>query len=542
MNSSFPIPPNSLGADLVWWRESPSLHTLVTIYGAIEELNGLAPGSLPPVYLECALFTPEGKFHSSWRESLLRGGMVVIDSAEHSGVLSTGLLAIFLCTETEVPEPVREKSRRLFSMVDWYSDDGEIASLHNDHSLFHGTRDLNLTEIVVLEAPAQRNYLVVLNGPEPQPPGSIRLEAQNHKGKIRNALYAPAMAPFSVHSLYLSELFPGLADFGDGSHILLSGRFQCRGVFVRPYVMTEGHSVNAYHAGNRYDWGAIPLFVQKYLGRGEVNPMVALHQNTLTTTVNVLNSHGSLESDFWVDARLYDEAGRLVAERERWLLARRNGLARGDIADLLPDPAVPFAGHIALSYSADTKSYYPRRLQALLEYRTPVSAARVMAWSDVWNGRHKLRELNEKVGQILPLDQIFDDYSSEAGVTYHCHYRMWCKPPIVSHLAITNCGIEADYSKRASYLLKLLNRRGESLEYHGDLAPQATDWGRIDKFFPRASEFAGSDAIVMATIDSPADLAVMHLTEHERSGVYSAEHFMASGSYHEGRYHWICGS
>jgi hypothetical protein len=119
---------------------------------------------------------------------------------------------------------------------------------------------------------------------------------------------------------------------------------------------------------------------------------------------------------------------------------------------------------------------------------------------------------------------------------------MWFKPPIVSHLAITNCGIEADYSKHASYVLKLYNRRGAFLEYHGDLAPQATDWGRIDRFFPRASEFAGADAILMATIDSPADLAVMHLTEHERSGVYSAEHFMASGSYHEGQYHWICGS
>src|ERR1700686_3373104 len=75
---------------------------------------------------------------------------------------------------------------------------------------------------------------------------------------------------------------------------------------------------------------------------------------------------------------------------------------RGDIVDLLPDPNVPFVGHIALNFSADAKPMFPRRLQALLEYRTPVSAARVMAWSDVWNGRHKVRELDEKIGRAFP--------------------------------------------------------------------------------------------------------------------------------------------
>jgi len=80
------------------------------------------------------------------------------------------------------------------------------------------------------------------------------------------------------------------------------------------------------------------------------------------------------------------------------------------------------------------------------------------------------------------------------------------------------------------------------MDYRGELAPQATDWGRIDRFFPGVSDFIGTDAIVMATIDSPADLAVMHLTEHQRSGVFSAEHFLASGTYHNGVYYKYCGA
>jgi hypothetical protein len=114
------------------------------------------------------------------------------------------------------------------------------------------------------------------------------------------------------------------------------------------------------------------------------------------------------------------------------------------------------------------------------------------------------------------------------------------KSPIVSHLSITNCGIETDNNKRAPYVLKLHNRPGEYLQREVDLGAQPTDYGRADKFFPEVSEFAGSDAILMPTIDTRSELAVMHLTEHERSGVHSAEHFMASGGYHEGRYYWIC--
>jgi hypothetical protein len=200
-------------------------------------------------------------------------------------------------------------------------------------------------------------------------------------------------------------------------------------------------------------------------------------------------------------------------------------------------------GHIALNFSEDGKTAYPRRLQALLEYRTPVSAARVMAWSDVWNGRARLGELDEALGPLLPLGNMYDRRCiGEPGVTYRGHYRVWFRPPVASHIAVTNCGIEPNYAKRAPYVLKLHNRRGETIEYHGDLAPQATDWGRVDRFFPQVAGFMGSDSIVLATIDSPADLAVMHLTEHERSGVFSGEHFLTSGEYRDGLYYKYCGA
>ena len=124
--------------------------------------------------------------------------------------------------------------------------------------------------------------------------------------------------------------------------------------------MTQGRHLDGYHGGNRYQWSGLPGFLYKALGRGEVNPMVAIHSKELTTTVNLLNSHGDIEDDFWVDARLYDESGSVVADRKRWLLARRNALSRGEIAELL-DSDRPFVGHVALCFTDERKPVYPRR-------------------------------------------------------------------------------------------------------------------------------------------------------------------------------------
>ena len=154
-------------------------------------------------------------------------------------------------------------------------------------------------------------------GATPQGPDSVALKVRNYRGELRQAVYSPAMEPFSLHKLQLGKLFAGLDEFCGGKHATLEGQFAAKDVFSRPYVMTEGKHIAGYHGGNRYQWSCIPRFIYKALGCGEVNPMAAIHSETLTTTVNLLNSHGNLEDDFWVDARLYDRSGREVANRKR---------------------------------------------------------------------------------------------------------------------------------------------------------------------------------------------------------------------------------
>jgi hypothetical protein len=530
------IPDSGPSGDLIWWRESASCHTAVTLWGGVDDLGRLGPDTSAEAVLAFRLHDPAGRVRTTWAQTVRPGTPAAVDSRDHPGILEEGVLAVCPTGGTS------RGYRRLMSMVDWYSDGGDLVSLHSDHSVSTRRAAIEYTEIVFLETPDARNTLVLINGPEAQRPESVTLDIRNHRGEIRHATYAPPMDPFSLHKLSLSELFPGLCDFCDERHATLEGRFAARGVFSRPYVMTEGQHLAGYHGGDRYQWGGIPRFMYKALGRGEVNPMVAIHSDELTTTVNLLNSHGDLEEDFWVDARLYDRSGREVAHRKKWLLARRAGLSRGDVAELLGEDRA-FTGHIALNFSDDDKRFYPRRLQALLEYRTPVSTARVMAWSDIWNARVAVRRVRDELSGVFDVRGLYaEHYLGGSGVTYRCHYRVWCRPPMLSSIAVTNCGLRDDYDETVSYVIRLFNPSGDSLMFERSLGPQATDYERIDRLFPSAMEFLAPSGIGVASVESTADLAVMHLTHHQASGVFSAEHFLPSANDQDGKAYACCGS
>jgi len=228
------------------------------------------------------LHDPSGKLCNSWTQTMLPGVPLSVDSRDHPQTPPEGVLAIFPTSSQETADSAPQKYRRFYSMVDWYSEAGDLVSLHSDHSVSPAVKPIEFTEIVFLETAEQKTFLVLVNGAEAQAPGSVALRVRNLAGEIRSAVYAPAMAPFSVHKLRLGELFPGLPEFCGGQHATLEGKFDCRHLFSRPYVMTEGQHLAGYHGGDRYQWTGIPRFLYKALGRGEVNPMVALHSGALT--------------------------------------------------------------------------------------------------------------------------------------------------------------------------------------------------------------------------------------------------------------------
>jgi hypothetical protein len=530
----FRPPTGVLGAELFYWREDSENHSLLTIAGP---LSAHAVGA-EKLDVTLALFDVHGDFITSWREEVRAESALFVDSRDVIAKVRRACTEGALVVYVHAPSPAAkyaEHYARSYAMADWFSEAGDLVSLHTDQSVIEKSSSIELTEIVFEETASQRTKLVVVNGPEEQPADALRVTIRSALGEERAASYAHAMRPFSVHSIVLGAIAPGLAEFCQGREATLTGTFAARGIFTRPYVFTESDGRSCgYHGGNRYpEMGSIPRLFHRTFpyseargpvptelvvvsGQREMNPAYAVHRPGLTTRVHLFQSHGDCDDDFAVDASLYDTRGERVAHRERWRVAPRRGVATGDIAELLPRGRDAFEGHVALRFAQDDKARYPRRVQALVEYRTPVSVARSMLWSDRWNAADRVREKT----------------------TTRAVYRVFMSERRMTTLAITNPGVGEDYDYEAPYVVRLRSARGEELVHAGTLPPHATHVARIDQLFPRRFD----DELGTVIVESAFDLASMQLTTDHRSGVVAAEHLMAIPDRKDGRLITVCGA
>jgi hypothetical protein len=119
-----------------------------------------------------------------------------------------GILAILVSTSAPPSERLAREYRRLYGMLDWYSEKGELVTMHSDQVFWDNEkrRRTELTEIVFRESQQEENCLVVLNGLRSQVAKSINLEIKNHKGAIKQAAYPHEMDPFTLHKLSLKDL------------------------------------------------------------------------------------------------------------------------------------------------------------------------------------------------------------------------------------------------------------------------------------------------------------------------------------------------
>ena len=157
---TFSPPDNALGAELLWWREDGNRHTLVTIAGPLLAPRMDARG----VVLTFALHDVEGRFVTSWTHELGAEETLHVDSRSVSSDVARGgaegALVIWVTPLGERPAFAEEYSRAL-TMVDWFSEQGELVTLHADQSVVLASRPVELTEIVFL---AMHTVLSVLRG------------------------------------------------------------------------------------------------------------------------------------------------------------------------------------------------------------------------------------------------------------------------------------------------------------------------------------------------------------------------------------------
>lgn len=173
MSDRFEYPPDTLGADLFWWRETGTLHTLVSLYWKEH-------ARLQGAVLRFMLFAESGRRVAEWQVEPVEDQVMLVDSKTPPAVVSaaptiaSGVLAVFVSATGGVG---RDDYQRLGGFIDWYSDDGSLCTLHSDQALLDQRVVTRFTEIVVDESVDRQSSLVVLNGPDEQPPGAISLGA-----------------------------------------------------------------------------------------------------------------------------------------------------------------------------------------------------------------------------------------------------------------------------------------------------------------------------------------------------------------------------
>lgn len=509
-------PEHALGADMIWWRREHGMRTVVTVfwdhYADFPE----------PVHLQARLFDKQGRMQAQWRIDISPGQPIFIDSAApgpwREAGAQDGLLTLYACTLNSPGEAARNRYIRLYPMVDWHLGNGQMSSLHSDQCIVRGFEGIQrFTEIAAPETTSLRHRLVILNGEETQATDALALRLTRPDGASMSAHYGAPMPPHSVHCIALTDLVPGLAEFASGQPLSVSGEFASSGIYTRPYVETLGERWGIFHGGDVYEWQPLAPHVAAMID-GEVNPVAVLHDGDTRTRIHVFNSHGDVELDVPVDARLYDEAGNCVAERENWLTARRYALDSADVAELLPENCDRFIGHLALRFSPRHRGPIPRRQQTLAEYLSPGHRANVMAWSDEWNSRIRVAK-RQRTASVTPLRACFRVYADSENVTL---------------LAISNPGHEQPPppAKATVLLYSPLGRIGSATL---DIAPFGTRLIALPDLFPAALLSQLDGGLGLVVLESESDLASIAFVRHLGSCALAAEHFMAMQSSANGR-------
>jgi hypothetical protein len=500
-------PSTSIGHDLYWWRhDDAGLRTAVSVYWP----NGW---ECDRVLALLNWFDAAGCVvaqHEAW---LAADRMLSVDSSAPPIALPPGIaggdsvLSIEMFADVE-PIESDEDRHRLYGVIDWYSESGDVVTLHSDHCELLDPRKLTLTEIALRPWEYGDPQLVFMTAGDALPSGAWSLTVTNAAGATVTRSVEEVWKPWRVHRIDLNELFGDLVEFAGGQEIALTGSRLAHRTFARPYVVSSKPTLSAYHGGDLYDWDDMPWHRHAFLGEGEVNPMVVLENDEVTSEVTFFNTHGHLDEDFWVGVRVYDGTGALAVHEPKFRRVERNRIVSASFADLLSDVERPFAGHAAFTFSESDRDAYPGRLQALMAYRGPQSMARIMAWSDEWNTAQ--RRIGRRTAQA----------------PYRSYFRLLGAPYLESWLSVTNAG-DHELDAVADYTVIVENRAGERLTSDHTLAPWATAWKPLDEVVPGATDLLGC-ANGLLLVESESDLAMVCFTRHRISGRWSAEHLMSA--------------
>lgn len=414
------------------------------------------------------------------------------------------------CPESEIA-----KRPGLFSAthtyIDYYSEGRFVATLH-DYSAFlpDQFQRADLGMIPAYCDPAKETFVIVHSAEAGIGSRDLRVLLKNSAGETRAAAL-PALKPFSVRRIFVSDLFPDAAAFLDGK----TGQVTIEGVFRQ--ILTRV----AYGVADRIGGGfsldhcfyhsqalkhRLSKAGRQKIPKGHFNPFFVIDDGDLATSALLFDSAEGVDGRP-VDLLIYDAQGRLVVSEAPFVQLQRDRVCRVDVRDILRKNGVAgtFTGHAELLYHASPEwESYPTDLAVCVEYVSGGKFASVIFGAGLWNPPEPSSNRN-----------------------YRSINRVICDDAQTTYIAISNCCYDYDRCKEAELTLSLVARGAPAAHVRLSIPPNGTVFRAVDDLFPAAKEILAASGGAGLTLTSDINCLVLthlFLTQDRASKAVSAEH------------------
>ena len=512
---------------LIWFISGNGIRTRLTLM--LPRLCNDLP-DLKKVDLAFKIFNEQGRLVKAWgHKDVLVDCPYVIDSKNFEPTFQTPknyhlpvpFEGSILVTQTlHYPDKKRlyEKNGGLFASagtyIDYFKAGSFITTLH-DYCAYLPDQGLHFKHIGMIPAyenEKEETFLIFHAAGAGIKKRDLTVEVVNAAGEKKQTRLQ-SMKPFSLRKIFISELFPDISTFLGGrlGQVRVRGNFRCMigriayGIYQKK---TKTFSLDHCYYAQIEKKTYLSTDQQKKIKKGFFNPFIVLDNDQ--TNMSIILFHNEQDQPHDLDILLYDERGKCILKKERFIHVEKNNVKVIRLRELLQEAKISgaFMGHGEILYSSHQHKMRTD-LDLYLEIRKGETVANVIFGAKAWNPPRAV---------VKP----------EHGADFGC--RMVCDDTHTTYFGISNCSHDYHYNVEVHFDLHLIagGRIIETLPM--TIGPEATLYQSIEVFFPHVKEqlkpFEGV-GLLSYHLKNANYLVTVFLTEDRKTQALSLEHTLA---------------
>ncbi len=502
---------------IVWIKEEKGVHTRLTLL--LPRFMFELP-QMKTLDMEFELYRDNGEFVKKWEiKNISVEKEFVLDSKHYPDIPRPFYGSLWIKQRLHVDEPLFFKwAKGLFSVantyVEYYSE-GSFITVTHDYSAFLPDQGIHFKPVGLIPAYCDdecETHFVIHAAKGGIKAADIEVTLFNKRGE-EQMVRLPALKPFAMRRVFISELFPNAKEFlKEGV-----GQLELKGIFRHLFARVAYGVVNKKTESFSFDHCFYSVFKHAYISnedrrrfpKGYFNPFFILEDGGISTSI-ILFHKSEYPYEKNIDLLVYDEKGSCIIRLPSYLCLRGNATEKINLKPILEKFGISgrFMGHGEILYHQSLKyTSYPNYLDIIAEYRSGDHFANVVFGSKLWN---KADELDLKPRDLHG---------------FGC--RVVCNDAQTTYLAISNCSHDYNYRLNVRFDLDLIVN-GQVVEHRTmSIQPEGTLYHSVEEFFPNARkhlERSGGIGILSYTILNSSLLATAFLTVDRKSRALSIEH------------------